>query len=322
MKKLLLTAAFALGAFFTTKAQVVTSFETSEGFTAGNINGQNGWVSTSYTLEEGGETLYVENQTVSNAQASDGTYSLFITEEADFGPQESPVIGAFSPDYSVSGSSWSVEADIYIVPDGPVANGSDYTFNLYSNATTNGGFAARVNFSFSTVVRVVDLNEAGTGLTYVNTEFEWAPETWYHLTIAVDNEANTITYSIDDEVIYTGEPLNADFATIACTLDNYPGSAYFDGITVTGATMSTPDAVANAFSVSPNPASSIVTIANAENILVNAVTVADINGRVVKNLSFDSVTEAQVNISDLSNGVYMMTISSEKGSVTKKIIKN
>ena len=30
----------------------------------------------------------------------------------------------------------------------------------------------------------------------------------------------------------------------------------------------------------------------------------------------------QVNISDLSSGVYMMNITSEKGSVTKKIIKN
>ncbi|WP_407934909.1 T9SS type A sorting domain-containing protein, partial [Flavobacterium lindanitolerans] len=33
-------------------------------------------------------------------------------------------------------------------------------------------------------------------------------------------------------------------------------------------------------------------------------------------------SSAQVNISDLSAGVYMMNINSDQGSVTKKIIKN
>jgi len=75
------------------------------------------------------------------------------------------------------------------------------------------------------------------------------------------------------------------------------------------------------FSVSPNPANNVVTIANA-NALVNAVSVTDMNGRVVKTASFDGATQAQVNVSDLANGVYMMTISSDKGSVTKKIVKN
>jgi len=48
----------------------------------------------------------------------------------------------------------------------------------------------------------------------------------------------------------------------------------------------------------------------------------DLNGRVVKQNSYSNVSEVQVNISDLASGVYMMNIKSDKGSVTKKIIKN
>jgi len=76
------------------------------------------------------------------------------------------------------------------------------------------------------------------------------------------------------------------------------------------------------FSVFPNPANDFVTISNADNISVNAISITDLNGRVVKQNTYSNVTNVQVNVSDLASGVYMMSISSDKGSVTKKIIKN
>ena len=80
--------------------------------------------------------------------------------------------------------------------------------------------------------------------------------------------------------------------------------------------------VNNNFSVSPNPANDFVTISNADNISVTAISITDLNGRVVKQNSYSNVTNVQVNVSDLAAGVYMMCISSDRGSVTKKIIKN
>jgi hypothetical protein len=76
------------------------------------------------------------------------------------------------------------------------------------------------------------------------------------------------------------------------------------------------------FSVSPNPAKDLITISNTENISVNSISITDLNGRIVKQNTYSNVTNVQVNISDLSSGVYMMNITSDKGSVTKKIIKN
>ena len=82
------------------------------------------------------------------------------------------------------------------------------------------------------------------------------------------------------------------------------------------------DNASTSFSVSPNPANDFITVSNLDNILVNGISITDLNGRVVKQNSYSDVTNVQVNISDLASGVYMMNITSDKGSVTKKVIKN
>lgn len=75
------------------------------------------------------------------------------------------------------------------------------------------------------------------------------------------------------------------------------------------------------FSVYPNPTTGIVTVSH-NDASINAVSISDLNGRTVKSIKLSGETTSQINISDLSAGVYMMNISSDKGSVTKKIIKN
>lgn len=75
------------------------------------------------------------------------------------------------------------------------------------------------------------------------------------------------------------------------------------------------------FTVYPNPSNDVVNISNSTNAIISTIEMTDLNGRVVKNVSLNA-TEGQVNISDLSTGVYMMNVSSDQGSITKKIIKN
>jgi hypothetical protein len=77
----------------------------------------------------------------------------------------------------------------------------------------------------------------------------------------------------------------------------------------------------NKFSVSPNPTSDFVNISSSENIGVNGITVVDLNGRTVKELSYNNLSNIEVNLSDLSAGMYLMTIKSEQGVATKKIMK-
>ena len=94
-----------------------------------------------------------------------------------------------------------------------------------------------------------------------------------------------------------------------------------DNFTVTQV-LSNESYISNKFSISPNPTLDFVNISSADNIGVNAISVADINGRIVKELVYKNVTDVQVNISDLASGMYIMSIKSEQGIATKKIVKN
>lgn len=76
------------------------------------------------------------------------------------------------------------------------------------------------------------------------------------------------------------------------------------------------------FAVSPNPTSNVIRVTNSENINVTGIAVTDLNGRVVKQQSFNDASNIQVNVSDLASGIYLMKITSDKGTATKKIIKN
>ena len=80
--------------------------------------------------------------------------------------------------------------------------------------------------------------------------------------------------------------------------------------------------LSSAFTIAPNPANNFITVSNTQNILINEVKISDLNGRVVKQIGFDKVSNLNINVSDLASGVYMMNITSDKGSLIKKIIKN
>jgi hypothetical protein len=84
--------------------------------------------------------------------------------------------------------------------------------------------------------------------------------------------------------------------------------------------MSTNDVLSSNFSIFPNPAKNVLNISNNINAVVNTIEISDMNGRVVKTSNLSSA-EAQISINELSTGMYMVKISSDQGTATKKIIK-
>ncbi len=91
---------------------------------------------------------------------------------------------------------------------------------------------------------------------------------------------------------------------------------------VSEVTASVGENLASNFIVSPNPTSDIVNISSSLNTNLTQVNVIDLNGRTVKAFNLGGVANAQINIADLSSGVYMLNITSEEGTTTKKIVKN
>jgi hypothetical protein len=97
---------------------------------------------------------------------------------------------------------------------------------------------------------------------------------------------------------------------------------FLDNISVTtGNALPVEDFVSSKFSISPIPVKSILSISNIEKINVNAISIADLNGRVIKEKKYNNVRNIQVDLSELSAGMYVMNINSDQGIATKKIVK-
>jgi hypothetical protein len=71
----------------------------------------------------------------------------------------------------------------------------------------------------------------------------------------------------------------------------------------------------------PNPAKGQMTLIS--NIQMNTqVTIADLLGKTVYNHQFEQMGKNTIDISNFSNGTYIVTLKTNKGSLTKKLIVN
>jgi hypothetical protein len=77
----------------------------------------------------------------------------------------------------------------------------------------------------------------------------------------------------------------------------------------------------NNFRMFPNPASNVINLSTATT-QINAVQLVDINGRTVKSISANGVSDLQVNIADLNTGMYFLKVQSDAGVGTAKVLKN
>jgi Secretion system C-terminal sorting domain len=74
------------------------------------------------------------------------------------------------------------------------------------------------------------------------------------------------------------------------------------------------------FIVFPNPANNVINVLSKNATTITQIQITDINGRVVKNLA-DKLVTSEVNIADLTAGVYFVKVTSDLGSGTTKIVK-
>ncbi|MCZ8197915.1 MAG: T9SS type A sorting domain-containing protein [Flavobacterium sp.] len=82
--------------------------------------------------------------------------------------------------------------------------------------------------------------------------------------------------------------------------------------------LATNDFVANELSIFPNPTTGIVIISNEDNLSIDKIEILDILGKTV---SVKTNNTSQVDISHLSNGIYIFKIYSGETVFQKKIIK-
>jgi hypothetical protein len=228
--------------------------------------------------------------------------------------------GVFDPeedDYVGSGniSNW------LITPAITVANGDVVSF--YTRKGTDGAndYADRLELRMSTAAThtnpsggATDVGSFTTVGVTVNptlaTGFVY-PKTWtkYSFTVSGLSGATAVKFAFRYFVTNGGpEGSNSDIIGI-------------DTFSV-DRTLSTNDFLANNFSIYPNPTTGIINVNSKNNTAINSIQVTDLNGRVVKTLARDGVHETQVNITDLTSGMYFLNVQTDLGSGSSKIIKN
>ena len=85
--------------------------------------------------------------------------------------------------------------------------------------------------------------------------------------------------------------------------------------------LSTSEQLAEKFNLYPNPANGVVNITNAENMLVNQVTIYDIAGKQLSTQTYNNETDIQLNVEHLASGTYMLHLQTKEGTAVKKLVK-
>lgn len=309
MKKLLLF--IVLGLSQLVFSQQLISFETSEGYTLGNIDGQQGWTTTS----TGTGQPNVANQTVSVDQAVSGSNSLKITKETAFPGQANPIVGAFKQiGSSIPYNNFTISFDIRITEQATTA--SLYEFQTVGAGPTGGVYVIRLRFSETGAILAAQTT-GGTS-TFATTTGTWSPNTWYRVKIV--GTSTGLTYYLNGTQIYTGNFFqNYPFTEMRFVHDNYSGSAYIDRIAINNESVLSVNEEVNLkqkeISIYPNPASEFVNIKSSEKI--KDVEVFDISGRKV-NAKLDG---DKVDVRNLSAGAYLLNVKTEDRNYTEKFIK-
>jgi len=188
------------------------------------------------------------------------------------------------------------------------------------DATAQGGVVGNYNFRLGTTNVVLTANtwvRIGCSFNKTTGEVKWRGPGFngFVMGAAAGNDPAEADFMASPN--YAATPLNA--AASSAKFDNYR----VRGVAVDGLlAVNEVATVANVFNVFPNPVNDVINVSNSQNSTVNKITVTDLNGRIVKEAKYDNGANVQMNVSDLSSGVYMMNISSDKGSIVKKIVKN
>lgn len=138
-------------------------------------------------------------------------------------------------------------------------------------------------------------------------------------TITIPSNINWVQYTYNVPSSFDGQ---AVYFSINCVSDDQFGFAVDDFSVTTTGVASTQSFFANNFSIYPNPANNVLNLSVKNGLIVNEVTMVDINGRIVKSLTNAIDSEIEINVSDLTSGVYMLNVNTDEGVATSKFVKN
>lgn len=354
MKRTLLNlfSVFCIGC--TLNAQVLTS----ENFTSllvgnigtdltGAIAGQGGW---STYVATGSTNSANSNFAIANVAGTNGNAVQITGSNAATGTRYMWKDGlpALWTSRTAGNNIIEIEFDFFTGPSSTSTNG--FGIYLYSNEATPKAVcgmrldknATISSIAYTNVIRgLAYYNNAGAVGTYIfglgtstaTPQVTFLDNTWYRLGFSFNKTTGEIKWKgpgINGYIIGAAlglDPGEIDFVVSAGTANAVAAVGTFDNYIVTATSA---DSLLNTeeiaisdseFSITPNPAKDYLTISNSFDSKINSIVISDLNGRTIKQLNYDAVAQVEINITDLLSGVYLLTVTSDKGSLTKKMVK-
>lgn len=290
-------------AFITTThfaQQQKISFETSEGYNQGTVIGQKEWsVKT--------DNVPNNNFQVVTGKSTDGSNSVEVTSTSNY-TENLTYLFKKIPEYN----RLSVSADVKLEK---LDHSDYYMLSLYYNNNGAYSWAGGFNFMYSSKMYAdSDINFKDLG--------NWEAGKWYNLRIEIDHVTEkNVKYYLDNQLVHTvglntkvlrANDLNFEF-------DNDGSGFIVDNIIIKDMDkLSVSEATKNEITVFPNPTSDFININTTEGI--KSIKLYDVKGGLVISQPLSN-KNPRLDISTLPKGNYLLTIETNAGTETKKIIK-
>jgi hypothetical protein len=338
MKKNLLYACTILCTFSLSNAQSIIN-DNFNLLTIGNI----GTDATGVTAGQGG--YYTaggtnsDYQIVADVPSQGNVIQMTGSATATGNKFLAKVVSAAWAARTVGNNIFNVEFDFYTGPATTSKNTARcYIYN--SNGLALAGFTFNLETKVLSGIAYYDnagdldsysffLGDGGTSLTL-------PADTWVRIGVSYDTVTREVVWKgpgfyggVPGALPATGTntPSEIDFIHAAGTSNTVSATSKFDNLVARASLLedllgkSDFNSVKLGFAnVSPNPVVDFASI-NLIDAQINAITVMDINGRVIKTGNSNELLNAKIDLSDLTAGIYLMTIDTDKGVSTEKIVK-
>ena len=227
--------------------------------------------------------------------------------------------------------------DVAGVPTSRTLNGFIYTTNTrilsgvayLKNGTTFGTFIINLGAAGSTGLVLNENTWYRIGFSYNTVSGEVFWKTNPTDAPASLNAANLVPGLLPNEVDFVQvvvganatavPPVPANTVTSNIVFDNYVARAV-----ATSDLLSATDFVAPAkqsISIYPNPTSNLLNVKNESSETISSVKIIDLNGREVLVKNFNGVNDAQINVANLTSGMYLINITAGDQTTTRKFLK-
>lgn len=289
MKKQLLCAAACIGFAVTTNAQTTVFSQDFEGDP---------------------QELFTQGWVITVAHGEESNYGVFTSMPAmqNIGFSGN-AIGATT--FHVEGTTPVHIPDTDIIITTPVINLPEGELTLsyrVGSLSTGGGSSSHYSVYIITTEDMQGVDTPAEMAAML--DGKWAEDS-----ATISGESSTVSFTISE---YGGAP-----AVVAMRLHDSPSNTalLFDDITITQGILGTGGFNTDSFAIYPNPAQNFIIINSNNYAGLESITIADMNGRIVNEQKYTGGNAAQMDISWLNSGMYLVTIASDKGTTTKKIIK-